>query len=105
MVLKHCLSQKQLIFFKIPKWCYPSSNYEFLDNILIMNNFVNLQDGLVETLRRTRVKFVHCLLPQHTAGCTENKSLLSVKSNQSEDNIINVPLLRSQVITNFSYKR
>ncbi|XP_043283473.1 unconventional myosin-XVIIIa isoform X3 [Venturia canescens] len=54
-------------------------------------------DGLVETLRRTRVKFVHCLLPQHTAGCTENKSLLSVKSNQSEDSIINVPLLRSQV--------
>lgn len=55
------------------------------------------QDGLVETLRRTRVKFVHCLLPQHNAGCTDNKSLLSVKSNQSEDSVINVPLLRSQV--------
>ncbi|KAG5319334.1 MY18A protein, partial [Pseudoatta argentina] len=54
-------------------------------------------DGLVETLRRTRVKFVHCLLPQHNAGCTDNKSLLSVKSNQSEDNVINVPLLRSQI--------
>lgn len=56
-----------------------------------------LQDGLVETLRRTKMKFVHCLLPQHNAGCTDNKSILSVKSNQSEDNIINVPLLRSQV--------
>ncbi|XP_050457787.1 unconventional myosin-XVIIIa-like isoform X1 [Cataglyphis hispanica] len=54
-------------------------------------------DGLVETLRRTRVKFVHCLLPQHNAGCTDNKSLLSVKSNQSEDSVINVPLLRSQI--------
>nr|XP_012216903.1 PREDICTED: unconventional myosin-XVIIIa-like isoform X2 [Linepithema humile] len=54
-------------------------------------------DGLVETLRRTRVKFVHCLLPQHNAGCTDNKSLLSVKSNQSEDTVINVPLLRSQI--------
>ncbi|XP_012266439.2 unconventional myosin-XVIIIa isoform X2 [Athalia rosae] len=54
-------------------------------------------DGLIETLRRTRVKFVHCLLPQHNAGCTDNKSLLSVKSNQSEDSIINVPLLRSQI--------
>ncbi|XP_033212416.1 unconventional myosin-XVIIIa [Belonocnema kinseyi] len=54
-------------------------------------------DGLIETLRRTRVKFIHCLLPQHNAGCTENKSLISVKSNQSEDNIINVPLLRSQI--------
>ncbi|KAJ8678757.1 hypothetical protein QAD02_014544, partial [Eretmocerus hayati] len=54
-------------------------------------------DGLVETLRRTRVKFIHCFLPQHNAGCTENKSLLSVKPSQSEDNLINVPLLRSQV--------
>ncbi|XP_014213237.1 unconventional myosin-XVIIIa isoform X2 [Copidosoma floridanum] len=54
-------------------------------------------DGLIETLRRTRVKFVHCFLPQHNAGCTENKSLLSVKPSQSEDNLINVPLLRSQV--------
>ncbi|KAG7206056.1 hypothetical protein KM043_003454 [Ampulex compressa] len=54
-------------------------------------------DGLVETLRRTRVKFVHCVLPQHNAGCTDNKSLLSVKSNQSEDSVINVPLLRSQI--------
>ncbi|XP_046735172.1 unconventional myosin-XVIIIa isoform X1 [Diprion similis] len=54
-------------------------------------------DGLIETLRRTRVKFVHCLLPQHNAGCTDNKSLLSVRSNQGEDSIINVPLLRSQI--------
>ncbi|XP_048267642.1 unconventional myosin-XVIIIa isoform X7 [Bombus terrestris] len=54
-------------------------------------------DGLIETLRRTRVKFVHCILPQHNAGCTDNKSLLSVKSNQSEDSVINVPLLRSQI--------
>lgn len=56
-----------------------------------------LKDGLIETLRRTRVKFIHCILPQHNAGCTDNKSLLSVKSNQSEDSVINVPLLRSQV--------
>lgn len=54
-------------------------------------------DGLIETLRRTRVKFVHCLLPQHNAGCTDNKSLLTVKTNPSEDSIMNVPLLRSQV--------
>ncbi|XP_076647208.1 unconventional myosin-XVIIIa isoform X1 [Halictus rubicundus] len=54
-------------------------------------------DGLIETLRRTRVKFIHCVLPQHTSGSTDNKSLLSVKSNQNEDSIINVPLLRSQL--------
>ncbi|KAI4494455.1 hypothetical protein M0802_008947 [Mischocyttarus mexicanus] len=54
-------------------------------------------DGLIETLRRTRLKFIHCFLPQHNAGCTDNKSLLSVKSNQNEDSVINVPLLRSQI--------
>ncbi|CAB0037940.1 unnamed protein product [Trichogramma brassicae] len=55
------------------------------------------QDGLVETLRRTRVKFVHCFLPQHNAGCIENKTFLAAKPGQSEDNLINVPLLRSQL--------
>ncbi|XP_014238086.1 unconventional myosin-XVIIIa isoform X3 [Trichogramma pretiosum] len=54
-------------------------------------------DGLIETLRRTRVKFVHCFLPQHNAGCIENKTFLAAKPGQSEDNLINVPLLRSQV--------
>ncbi|KAK0175999.1 hypothetical protein PV328_000180 [Microctonus aethiopoides] len=54
-------------------------------------------DGLIETLRRTRVKFVHCLLPQHNASSTDNKSFLTVKSNQNENSLINVPLLRSQI--------
>ncbi|KAK4877864.1 hypothetical protein RN001_010370 [Aquatica leii] len=57
-------------------------------------------DGLVETLRRTKLRFVSCLLPQHQAGhCESNAVLLAVKSasNQSEDAVINVPLLRSQI--------
>ncbi|CAH1380073.1 unnamed protein product [Tenebrio molitor] len=53
-------------------------------------------DGLVETLRRTRLRFVHCLLPQHNAGFCE---ALAVKTSlgQPEDALMNVPLLRSQV--------
>ncbi|KAF5307416.1 hypothetical protein FQR65_LT06930 [Abscondita terminalis] len=57
-------------------------------------------DGLIETLRRTKLRFVVCLLPQHQAGyCETNTALLAVKSasNQAEDAVINVPLLRSQI--------
>lgn len=58
-------------------------------------------DGLVETLRRTKVRFIHCLLPQHNAGlCECNTALLAVKSasGQAEDSVINIPLIRSQVV-------
>lgn len=58
-------------------------------------------DGLIETLRRTKVRFVQCILPQHNAGCWEaNPTLLTMKSSggSNDDNIINVPLLRSQVV-------
>lgn len=52
-------------------------------------------DGLIETLRRTKLRFVVCLLPQHNAGlCEGSGSVLGVKG---EDGVINVPLLRSQV--------
>ncbi|KYB27001.1 Unconventional myosin-XVIIIa-like Protein [Tribolium castaneum] len=53
-------------------------------------------DGLIETLRRTRLRFVHCLLPQHNAGFCE---ALAVKTSlgQQEDALMNIPLLRSQI--------
>ncbi|XP_049839803.1 unconventional myosin-XVIIIa isoform X1 [Schistocerca gregaria] len=56
-------------------------------------------DGLVETLRRTRLKFVHCFLPQHNAGLSDAKSQLprSGSTGNAEDLVINVPLLRSQL--------
>ncbi|CAH2003073.1 unnamed protein product [Acanthoscelides obtectus] len=57
-------------------------------------------DGLIETLRRTKLRFVQCLLPQHNAGlCEANAPLIAAKtsSGQHEDNLINVPLLRSQI--------
>lgn len=63
-----------------------------------------LQDGLVETLRRTRLKFVHCFLPHHNAALSEAARSGTLKSNSSltgsnlaDDLLINVPLLRSQV--------
>ncbi|XP_034938214.1 unconventional myosin-XVIIIa [Chelonus insularis] len=52
-------------------------------------------DDLIETLRRTRMKFVHCLLPQHNSGCTDKTYL--AKFNKNESDVINVPLLRSQI--------
>jgi len=63
-----------------------------------------LQDGLVETLRRTRLKFVQCFLPHHNAALGESARSGTLKSNSSltgsnmsDDLLINVPLLRSQV--------
>jgi hypothetical protein len=63
-----------------------------------------LQDGLVETLRRTRLKFVHCFLPHHNAALGDSARSGTLKSNSSltgsnmpDDLLINVPLLRSQV--------
>ena len=63
------------------------------------------QDGLVETLRRTRLKFVHCFLPHHSAALGETARSGTLKSNSSltsganapDDLLINVPLVRSQV--------
>ncbi|CAG9854343.1 unnamed protein product [Phyllotreta striolata] len=56
-------------------------------------------DGLIETLRRTKLRFVQCILPQHNAGlCEANASLMAVKTTgQPDDSLLNVPLLRSQI--------
>lgn len=56
-------------------------------------------DAVIETLRRTRLHFVHCLLPQHNAGlCELNTSLLMpTKTSSWEEIFLNVPLLRSQI--------
>nr|XP_022920389.1 unconventional myosin-XVIIIa isoform X2 [Onthophagus taurus] len=61
-------------------------------------------DGVVETLRRTKLRFVHCLLPQHGAGNCEinGGGFLQRPSSSSslgvnDEGIVNVPLLRSQI--------
>jgi len=52
-------------------------------------------DGLIEQLRRTRVKFVHCFLPQHTAGLCDVKS--PGNTAQTDQVSMNIPLIRSQL--------
>ena len=52
-------------------------------------------DGLIDTLRRTGTHFVHCYLLQHNGG-TATIANGKLMQHTSED-IVNVPLLRSQV--------
>uniref|UniRef100_A0A8D8R4Z1 Unconventional myosin-XVIIIa n=1 Tax=Cacopsylla melanoneura TaxID=428564 RepID=A0A8D8R4Z1_9HEMI len=47
-------------------------------------------DSLIETVRRSQLRFVHCLLPHHTAG-------LIPLAGHGFDTLINIPLLRSQL--------
>ncbi len=67
-------------------------------------------DSLMEQLRRTKVHFVHCFLPQHAAGLCDVKKGSSSNgtssagsspktsvSSQEGDILMNVPLVRSQV--------
>lgn len=59
-------------------------------------------DGIIDTLRRTGTHFVHCYLLQHNAGkhakFTANGSPSSAAGQaSSEEEMVNVPLLRSQV--------
>ncbi|XP_058832508.1 unconventional myosin-XVIIIa isoform X3 [Topomyia yanbarensis] len=66
----------------------------------IKRNSVMLQvkftvDGIIDTLRRTGTHFVHCYLLQHNAGTT-NYINLNTKALHTDD-IVNVPLLRSQL--------
>ena len=51
-------------------------------------------DGLCEQLRRTKIHFVHCFLPQHGAGLCDVKSKTKVSMDEGQ---MNVPLVRSQV--------
>ncbi|XP_058462941.1 unconventional myosin-XVIIIa isoform X2 [Malaya genurostris] len=66
----------------------------------IKRNSVMLQvkftvDGIIDTLRRTGTHFVHCYLLQHNAGTT-NYINVNTKALHTDD-IVNVPLLRSQL--------
>ncbi|GAB0097354.1 Unconventional myosin-XVIIIa [Sergentomyia squamirostris] len=52
-------------------------------------------DGIIDTVRRTGTHFVQCFMLQHNAGNTSGNSQTSPQ-HTSED-IVNVPLLRSQL--------
>ena len=78
-----------------------SSMRRSFTNAGVKRNSVMLQtkftvDGIIDTLRRTGMHFVHCFLLQHNGGHL-NKHM----QHASED-IVNVPLLRSQVNINFT---
>lgn len=53
-------------------------------------------DGIIDTLRRTEKHFVHCFLLQHNAG-TLAVATPNGKTASPYDDLVNVPLLRSQV--------
>ncbi|KAL3271771.1 hypothetical protein HHI36_022241 [Cryptolaemus montrouzieri] len=76
----------------------------FGSNVAMKRKSICLQtkftiDGLIETLRRTKLRFVHCMLPCHDASCNDvGSNLLGVKNDgQGINDLINVPLLRSQI--------
>lgn len=54
-------------------------------------------DGLIETLRRTKLRFVQCMLPRHDAACNDVGSNLLGVRNEGTNDLMNLPLLRSQV--------
>lgn len=55
------------------------------------------QDSIIETIRKTKCHFVHCLLPQHNAGLWELKQGTSPQDKPSDENLMNIPLIRSQI--------
>lgn len=50
-------------------------------------------DGIIDTLRRTGIHFVQCLLLQHNEKSSVSSGILSLNSND----LVNIPLLRSQI--------
>lgn len=61
-------------------------------------------DGIIDTLRRTGTHFVHCYLLQHHAGLQSNVSTSGSPNcsfQTNNEDMVNVPLLRSQVSTRF----
>uniref|UniRef100_A0A1I8PN10 Myosin motor domain-containing protein n=2 Tax=Stomoxys calcitrans TaxID=35570 RepID=A0A1I8PN10_STOCA len=58
-------------------------------------------DGIIDTLRRTGTHFVHCYLLQHNAGqhsChSSNGSPNTSALQNAKEDLVNIPLLRSQL--------
>lgn len=99
-------------FSKLPKNCYIRYMYcefklqkkvpevIFLDQCFqwLYHRPCNLfQDSIIETIRKTKCHFIHCLLPQHNAGLWELKQGSTPQDKPSDENLMNVPLIRSQI--------
>ena len=72
----------------------------------VKRNSVMLQvkftvDGIIDTLRRTGTHFVHCYLLQHNAGTHSIVNASPNNSLQGNEEMVNIPLLRSQVIKTY----
>lgn len=64
----------------------------------LMLQFKFTVDAIVDIIRRTGTHFIHCYLLQHNAGTV---SIINPGTNNSVfEDIVNVPLLRSQVRSN-----
>ncbi|KAK3084703.1 hypothetical protein FSP39_017720 [Pinctada imbricata] len=53
-------------------------------------------DSIIETLRKSRCHFVHCILPQQNAGLWELKQT-TPSDKPTDENLMNVPLVRAQI--------
>lgn len=62
----------------------------------LMLQFKFTVDAIVDIIRRTGTHFIHCYLLQHNAGTTSIINQTSTSNAVFED-IVNIPLLRSQV--------
>lgn len=63
----------------------------------LMMQFKFTVDAIIDIVRRTGIHFVHCYLLQHNAGTT---SIINQGNSPSVfEDIVNIPLLRSQVRT------
>ncbi|XP_052268489.1 unconventional myosin-XVIIIa-like isoform X2 [Dreissena polymorpha] len=53
-------------------------------------------DTIIETVRKTKCHFIHCLLPQANSGLCELRSAADMTPERPDDILINVPLVRGQ---------
>lgn len=62
----------------------------------LMMQFKFTVDAIVDIIRRTGTHFIHCFLLQHNAGTAS--IINQTNSSVVQEDIVNIPLLRSQVI-------
>lgn len=88
--VRHCEFKLQV---KVPVINFLDQCFQRLHN----RPCIRFQDSIIETIRKTKCHFIHCLLPQHNAGLWELKQGSSPQDKPSDENLMNVPLIRSQI--------
>ncbi|KAK6192213.1 hypothetical protein SNE40_003722 [Patella caerulea] len=54
-------------------------------------------DSIIETIRRTRCHFLHCMVAQNNAGLCELRGNVQNGDKTKDEQLMNVPLVRSQL--------